>query len=189
MTERIVVRSRKEKPSMHFFQTRKVWSKFLYKFKFFLGASNFLKSAFEHNTAEDLVPTSGKNRYVDRYAPFPVQLLRMENLSKATMLQFLNFHHPLSSDIEGFSFLDRTTILSAISIWNVWPMLYFFAVATFKPFSANIHLFQSYSSQVPLNQSWPMISTFYSELNEFCEKTWFFSFQAQQGVFWGYKQV
>ena len=51
-----------------FFKQGKVWSKFLYKFKFFLGASNFLKSAFEHNTAEDLVPTAGKNRYVDRYA-------------------------------------------------------------------------------------------------------------------------
>merc|ERR1711954_24583 len=51
----------------YFFKQGKVWSKFLYKFKFFLGASNFLKSAFEHNTAEDLVSTSGKNRYVDRY--------------------------------------------------------------------------------------------------------------------------
>ena len=39
-----------------FFKQGKVWSKFLYKFKFFLGASNFLKSAFEHNTVEDLVP-------------------------------------------------------------------------------------------------------------------------------------
>ena len=108
--------------------------------------------------------------------PFPVQLLRMENLSTATMLQFFNFHHPLSSDIEGFSFLDRTTILSAISFWNVWLMLYFFAVANLKPFSANIHLFQNFSSQAPLNQSGHMISTFYSELNEFCEKTRFFSF-------------
>merc|ERR1711954_424053 len=51
-----------------FFKQGKVWSKFLYKFKFFVGASNFLKSAFEHNTAEDLVSTSGKNRYVERYA-------------------------------------------------------------------------------------------------------------------------
>ena len=153
-----------------------MWSKFLYKFKFFVGASNFLKSAFEHNTAEDLVSTSGKNRYVDRYAPFPVQLLRMENLSKATMLQFLNFHHPLSSDIKRFSFLDRTTILSAISFWNLWPMLYFFAVANLKLFFVNIHLFQNFSSQAPLNPSGHMISTFNSELNEFCEKTWFFSF-------------
>ena len=119
--------------------------------------------------------------------PFPVQLLRMENLS--TMLQFFNFHHPLSSDIEAFSFLDRTTILSAISFWNVWPMLYFFAVATLKPFSANIHLFQSYSSQVPLNQSRHMISTFYSELNEFCEKNIiFFILGPKKGFFGGIKR-
>ena len=30
---------------------------------FFLAALNFLKSAFEHNTVEDLVPTAGKNIY------------------------------------------------------------------------------------------------------------------------------
>ena len=32
------------------FKQGKVWS----KFKFFVGASNFLKSAFEHNTAKTL---------------------------------------------------------------------------------------------------------------------------------------
>ena len=117
--------------------------------------------------------------------PFPVQLLRMENLSKATMLQFLNFHHPLSSDIKRFSFLDRTTILSAISFWNLWPMLYFFAVANLKLFFVNIHLFQNFSSQAPLNPSGHMISTFYSELNEFCEKNMIFFILGPKKVFFG----
>ena len=49
---------------MIFFSNKeKCGANFSTKFKFFLAASNFLKSAFEHNTAEDLVPTAGKNIY------------------------------------------------------------------------------------------------------------------------------
>ena len=50
----------------------KCGANFSTKFKFFLAASNFLKSAFEHNTAEDLVQTAGKNicmgkSFLERY--------------------------------------------------------------------------------------------------------------------------
>ena len=45
------------------FKQEKVWGQILYKIQVFLAASNFLKSAFEHNTAEYLVPMAGKNKY------------------------------------------------------------------------------------------------------------------------------
>ena len=49
---------------MVFFSNKeKCGANFSTKFKFFLTASNILKNAFEHSTAEDLVPTARKNRY------------------------------------------------------------------------------------------------------------------------------
>ena len=72
-----------------------------------------------------------------------------------------------------------------IHLVALWCTICFCLTLKFYSVLDKIHNFQNVSSRAPLGQSGHTIPTFYSKLNEDCEKICFSLFWAQKGGVWG----